>query len=211
MPVLLKNINLEGVGAFLLSLKDYFNNYDEELFLYASSHEGYLFLKADIKHQSLYDSEICAISEILSKDEEINDEKIIECLDILAQYAYEYLPNYLDVSTTRRDVKIIEKALEMLHSFELESLYANDCLKFLLNVQEVWKDGLSDSENLYLARRHKDNKLVARAYYEDDDVHESLVNLKDFIPLFDSIGDDKVGSFICTANRALKYPLGKAV
>lgn len=177
--LILRKIKLEWVRLFLLNLQQQLEHHGE-LFLYFTIDDKNGFIKADIKHQSIHDIEICSVNEILTKDEEITDAKVLKILELLALEFYCHV-NWCDSSVIKTDPEKIQEGLDKLYSLVLEGTDTVSVAKFLYAVQKVWEEELSDSDELYLSINFDTQELVARAYYENNINFMSVCELNQFV------------------------------
>lgn len=187
----LKEIKFEWVRLFLLNVQRQLDCY-ENLFLYLTNDGENGFIKADIKHQSLHDVEICAVSEILAKDEDITDTKVLKVLELLGYNAYLYALNEgVEISVNEIAPEYFEKGLEKLELLRLSEINEDRVETFLTDVQEIWEEELFDCDELYLTFNCIDQEFVVKPY-EGDKEYMKICSLNAFVEPYSGITDNDI-------------------
>lgn len=223
----LKNVKFEGVRLFLLNLQQQIKTH-KELVLYLTNDGENGFIQADVQHDSLHHVKICEVNEILSEDEEVTIDKVLDVLDLLASelydYCYEENVNCVAIETS---IDEIREGLRKLDLLLLPDLLEDEIFKFLIEVNKVWEEELSDFEELYLMFDYVNGGFVVKpfatnekevlqqlSYYRNFRMKEVLIlkevleeGIYESLPelTLDSLGKEKVSNFFDTVDACMEH------
>lgn len=222
----LKNVKFEGVRLFLLNLQQQAKTH-KELVLYLTNDGENGFIQADIKYDSLHHVKICEVNEILSEDEEVTIDKVLDVLDLLASELYDYCyEENINSVATETSIDEIRKGLRKLDLLFLPDLLEDEIFKFLIEVNKVWEE-LSDFEELYMMFDYASKGFVVKPFAtNEEEVLGELSGYRNFrmkdVLIFkevleeglygslpeltlDSLGKEEVSNFFDTVDACMEH------